>query len=390
MRIMMSRALCDANILIHDVSSTRRYRCPRAARGGCGCSSARPGIEHRVDFCSPYATPASAELWTPSAIMQNPIPSLVLVLSGKCLLNWIIVLLQRRHLGWSFLGFLCISLALVDSLLAFISSAIFLLQDVHILNLRITTHHICLLVQMACFMYSLLQWPVFLLIGLDHSWNLALHPLPLHWSRRLCYTLGVILIWAAALLYVLSASSFYPDIGEEFHLLLRKCRVFSSPQSTQVFVVLLLTLACALLHSCPVFLTPTAMGWEPVVVALPVQASNLSVTPKRQLSSRLVLHMALRSFLNAWMPFVVLQIILLLFQVDIPAYLDLNVLWLCFLNSFTVGAVLWSRSQVLGVGKDLVFTDGFCQWDFSSVFADDGNSSTEQLDSVSVYEGVAR
>uniref|UniRef100_A0A8C9V1Z0 G protein-coupled receptor 160 n=1 Tax=Scleropages formosus TaxID=113540 RepID=A0A8C9V1Z0_SCLFO len=266
--------------------------------------------------------------------MRVPLSSLLLVLIGKCSLNWTVVVIQRRHMGSSLLGFLCISLALVDSFLAFILSTIYFLQDVHVFGLRITTHHICLLVQIACFTYSLLHWPVFVLIGLDHGWNLALHPVPLRWYRKLGYTLSVILIWAAAVLYVFLASDLYPEVGEEFYLLIEQCWVFSSPQSTQVFMVSLLALACAVLHSSLVFLARTAKGGEPPAVGLSV-------------------------FLSTWVPFVVLQTILLLFQVDTPAYVDLNVPWLCFLNSFAIGAVLWRRSQLPGFEKDSTFTDGF-------------------------------
>ncbi|XP_018608748.2 putative G-protein coupled receptor 160 [Scleropages formosus] len=319
--------------------------------------------------------------------MRVPLSSLLLVLIGKCSLNWTVVVIQRRHMGSSLLGFLCISLALVDSFLAFILSTIYFLQDVHVFGLRITTHHICLLVQIACFTYSLLHWPVFVLIGLDHGWNLALHPVPLRWYRKLGYTLSVILIWAAAVLYVFLASDLYPEVGEEFYLLIEQCWVFSSPQSTQVFMVSLLALACAVLHSSLVFLARTAKGGEPPAVGLSVHAGPLSVAPKAHPSSRFMLHTTL-SFLSTWVPFVVLQTILLLFQVDTPAYVDLNVPWLCFLNSFAIGAVLWRRSQLPGFEKDSTFTDGFCQWDFSSEFADVDNCNTEQLNcDILVYKG---
>ncbi|KAJ8279273.1 hypothetical protein COCON_G00063390, partial [Conger conger] len=100
--------------------------------------------------------------------MDIPMPSLLLALGGKTLLNWAAVFVQRRHMCRSFLGTFCMSLAVADTLLFLSVSAIFLLGDVRVLGLRVTRHHVCALVHMACLAYSLLHWPVLLLAGLDY------------------------------------------------------------------------------------------------------------------------------------------------------------------------------------------------------------------------------
>lgn len=288
--------------------------------------------------------------------MDEPIPSLLLILVIKCSINWTVVLCQWRHMGRSFLGTFCISLTLGDTLLALILSTIYGLQDFCLLGLRFTLHHICLLIQIACFTYGLLHWPIFLLAGLDHYWTLwfrAYHP---HWSHRLAYALGVCVIWILALLYVFLGSGFYPDLEEHTRLLLRQCRVFSSPQSVQVSAFLLLALACTFLYCYPELRTAASAG-------------SASVSRTGRSLSRFVLCLIAKRFLKTWAPFVLLQTAVLLLRLEIPAHLDMNVPWLCFLNSFLVAAASWDRFQEFNLGKIPMSVDGFCDWhyDFDAI-----------------------
>ncbi|XP_036410519.1 probable G-protein coupled receptor 160 [Megalops cyprinoides] len=284
---------------------------------------------------------------THAVAMDNSIPSLLLVLGIKSLLNWTVVLGQRQHMVRSFLGSFCISLALVDSLLTLAVSAIYGLEDFRLLGLRFTRYHICLLVQIACFTYGLLHWPVFFLAGLDHYWTLWPGRHPLRWTRRLAYAWAACAVWAATLFYVFAASGFRPDTGEGSHLLLRRCLVFPSPQSTQVSSVLLLTVGCTLLYC--------SLG--PLLPDGPRAGGPLSWH---------VLCLTIEPFLSTWAPFVIFQMALLLVWADVPAYLDMNVPWLCFLNSFLVGALSWKRFGAFRLGRTSSLTDGFCDWHFSS------------------------
>ncbi|XP_048845905.1 probable G-protein coupled receptor 160 [Brienomyrus brachyistius] len=332
------------------------------------------------------------EYMTPGGTMQNDIYSLVLVLNGKCLLNWAVVGLQRRHMGQSLLGLLCVSLALVDTFLAAGTSAIYLLEDVSVLSLRLTSHHICLLVQTACFTYGLMHWPVFFIIGLDHFWNLSHRPRPLHWARKLGYAVGVGLMWTTALLYVTLVSQFYLEVQEEPYLLLSSCQVFQSPQSTQVSVVLLITLACALINSVPGFQAPvfTEIKVPPGHIGS-VLVEPQCMSPRAILSRKQVLGLILHGFLSTWAPYVLLQAAVLVLRVNIPAYMDLNVPWLCFLNSFLISVALWGYTRDLCHEERVMFTDGFCHWDFFSGFPDiDGHRSEGQTCvNVSSLKGIS-
>ncbi|KAG5850400.1 hypothetical protein ANANG_G00081990 [Anguilla anguilla] len=224
--------------------------------------------------------------------MDIPIPSLLLALGGKSLLDCTVVLVQRKHMGRSFLGAFCVSLAGVDMLLLLSVSAIFLLADVRVLGLRLTRHHVCALVHVACLAYSVLHWPVLLLAGLDHCCTLPPRPRAQGWVR--C-----------------------PE-PEPPLLPPQECRVYRGPQSAQVCAALLLLVAGALLcHWAK--LTLRGNGGE-----------------ARQ---RPAIYRSLASFLGAWHAFVVLLVALSLLRVEVPGFLDMNVLWLCFLNSFLIGAV---------------------------------------------------
>ncbi|XP_061100089.1 probable G-protein coupled receptor 160 [Conger conger] len=287
--------------------------------------------------------------------MDKPIPSLLLIQVIKCLLNWTVVLSQWRHMGRSFLGTFCVSLALADTLLALALSTIYGLQDFHLLGLRFTQHHICLLIQIACFTYGLLHWPLFLLAGMDHYWTLQLCPHLLHWFRRLAYALGVCVVWTLALLYVFLGSGFYPNLEEDVHILLHQCRVASSPQSSQVSAVLLLVLGCTFLYCYLELRTAASPGRAPV---------SRTAQTGRSLS-RYVLCLKVKLFLSTWAPFVVFQAAVLFLRVEIPAYLDMNIPWLCFLNSFLVAMVSWNCFQEESLRKIPVSADGFCDWDFS-------------------------
>ncbi|XP_036376426.1 probable G-protein coupled receptor 160 [Megalops cyprinoides] len=304
--------------------------------------------------------------------METPIPTLLLVLGGKCLLNWAVVLAQRGPMVRSFLGTFCVSLAATDLLLSLAVSAIFFLGDLSVLGLRLTRYHICLLAQVACFTYGQLHWPVFLLGGLDFAWTLSPRPVRLGWARRLAYPSGVCAVWASALLWVFSGSGFDPYIEGGPHLLLRQCRVFPSPQSTQVGVVLLLAVGVALLCCCLEFLpcrnSGIAMGG----------GGGASVTRCCQNATRHCLYRTLADFLSTWYAFVILLVALLLLRVETPAFLDMNVPWLCFLNSFLIGAICWWRSPTFQWERDPVFPDGFCRWHFlRSVSADINGRKTE-------------
>nr|XP_006637859.1 PREDICTED: probable G-protein coupled receptor 160 [Lepisosteus oculatus]XP_015216672.1 PREDICTED: probable G-protein coupled receptor 160 [Lepisosteus oculatus] len=296
--------------------------------------------------------------------MVNPISSLLLVLGGKSLLNWAIVGLQKQHMSRSFLGFFCVSLTVIDTLLFLLFSLIYCLEDFCFLGFRLTKYHICLLVQIACYTYGILHWPVFILAGLDYYWTLP-RPGQTHWAWKLAYGVAVFVVWILALLYVFCSSVFYPEVDDSFHLLLYECFISTSTQCFSLSLGLLCLLCCILVYCLPEFVisykTVKYMTWtgQPI--------SNLPETMARGVrqSKKHVLGKLTVCFLSTWTPFVCLQVVIVLLGAEIPAYLDMNVPWLCFLNSFLIGGVYWSQYQVFKDQKSLSFPDGFCSWNSS-------------------------
>ncbi|XP_061094926.1 probable G-protein coupled receptor 160 [Conger conger] len=294
--------------------------------------------------------------------MDIPMPSLLLALGGKTLLNWAAVFVQRRHMCRSFLGTFCMSLAVADTLLFLSVSAIFLLGDVRVLGLRVTRHHVCALVHMACLAYSLLHWPVLLLAGLDYWRTLPPRPRPPGWVCRYGYPLAAFLVWTAVLLRVLGGPAPGLDPEPGAHLLPWRCRVYRGPQSTQMCTAVLFLLVVGALLCCCVKLADF------------VGARSHSAALDRVW---LAIYRSLASFLGGWHAFVVLLVALLLLRVEVPGFLDMNVPWLCFLNSFLIGTVSVGcprdRDRVIPA-----FPDGFCDW--SSLGAEPPEVDTDSLE----------
>lgn len=192
--------------------------------------------------------------------MEILISSILLGLGGKSLLNWTLVLLQRKHLTWSFLGVFCFSLALVDSLLTFCLSVLYLQGDCNFLGMRLTRHHVCLLVQIFSYIYDVLNWPVLIMTGLDQYWNLLPGPLPAFRSQKLRYIVATSVLWTLALLYVFLVSEFYPVLRSEPPELLHQCWVLTSSQIPQVATMLFMAIACAMLHVHLGFPLPRCRG----------------------------------------------------------------------------------------------------------------------------------
>uniref|UniRef100_A0A8C2Z0H9 Uncharacterized protein n=1 Tax=Cyclopterus lumpus TaxID=8103 RepID=A0A8C2Z0H9_CYCLU len=223
------------------------------------------------------------------------IPSILLGLGGKCLLNWALVILQRDNICKSLLGVFSVSLAVVDTILTLFVTTLHMHDDgcVFFLGLKLTRYRVCLLVQILGQVYNALQW---------------LHSITARTRFIVClFVTG--LLWYLTVLYV-----FFPVMEDVSHDEIYQCWTFHTTQILQVAMFLLLSLGCAVLHAGGVH------------------------------SRRDAVHQAIRIFLNTRAPFQCFLAVLLLAPVGIPAYLGLNTAWLCFLNSLLIAVVLCAVS----------------------------------------------
>ncbi|XP_039510465.1 probable G-protein coupled receptor 160 [Pimephales promelas] len=297
--------------------------------------------------------------------MDTSIPSLLLVLWLKSFLNWLVVMLQRHYMIRNFSGFFSFSLALIDSLLSFVLTAIFYLEDVSISGWHFTGYYICLLTQIACFIYAMLHWPVFLLMGLDNFWTLSSSSRHTSWTQKLTYIAGVCLLWILAALYVFWEPGVVPLFRDDVK---HQCQLFSSPQSSQILVVLLLTVTFVILYTYAPF-----EKWRVQVF--------LHYTPQCCL---ICLRRVMHTFLSTWASFLVLMIIAPMLMIEMHALLQLNVIWLSFLNSFSVALALCGRSFAQHSQKSDTITDGFCSWYVCFTYGADEWNYGQQTDRTEV------
>ncbi|XP_070700883.1 probable G-protein coupled receptor 160 [Pempheris klunzingeri] len=288
--------------------------------------------------------------------MNVSIPSILLGLGGKCLLNWTLVFLQSNHICKSFLGVFSMSLAVVDTAQTLVVSTLHIHADgyVLLLDFMLTRYHICLLVQILGQVYSVLQWPVVVVAALDHFCTVMWRLQPTTARARVIVCVFVTgLLWYLTAVYVLLLSDFTPVLEDDSYNQIHRCWVFHTSQILQVSTCLLLTLGCAALHAG----SNTQLLKNPPL--------NVQTTDQTH-SRRNVVHQAMHIFLNSWALSLVFLAVLLLLPMGIPAYLGLNVAWLCFLNSLLITVVLCAAcpASQLAQGLAAVPPDSFCKWRF--------------------------
>lgn len=280
------------------------------------------------------------------------IPSILLGLGGKCLLNWTLVFLQGNHIYKSFLGVFSVSLAVVDTTLTISVTTLHIHADgCVLLGMQLTRYHVCLLVQILGQVYSALQWPVVVLAGFDHFCSVTRRFRPTTARVRLFFCVFMtISLWFLTALYIF-LSDFIPVLEDVSYNQIHRCWVFNTYQILQVSVLLLVTLGCAALHA-------------------ECSTGSLQNPPLKDRSRiqcrRSVVHQTVHVFLNTWGLFLVFLAVLHLLSTGIPAYLGLNAAWLCFLNSLLIAVVLCvvCPASRLAEGLAVVPPDSFCEWRF--------------------------
>lgn len=220
----------------------------------------------------------------------------------KTLLNWVVLLVQKGHVGRSFWGAFCVSLALGDTLLHLSLTCMFLLEDVQVFTLHLTKYHVCVLVQAACSVQGLLHWPVFILSALDILWRSRCScPSPM---QTLVHASATFLLWTLATWYVLTMPDPHPlTRDQDDHITLQLCNVVGGAQSRQVAWASLLMLAGV---ACYISL-----------------ARRLNTEQLRECACH---------FLSTWSSFLLLLLFILVSGIEVPPYLEMNGVWLCFIH----------------------------------------------------------
>ncbi|XP_013862861.1 putative G-protein coupled receptor 160 [Austrofundulus limnaeus] len=258
---------------------------------------------------------------------------ILLTLGGKCLLNWVVVILQRRQIGRSFLGVFSISLAFVDTVLMLSIAKIYIHSEefVVLFGYMMTKYDPCLLLQITGHISVVLQWPVTLMASVDHlstvTRKLKATTFKPTW---VFYSYATAFVWFITALYFLLLYDFVPDIYKDNTI---RCRIFHSVQTLHITLLLLLVLASVAVFSA---IKPLLKSHIPNWGQTPCRMSFVQET--------------VQNFFHTWTPFLVFLAVPLFLPMGIPSYMDLNVVWLCFLNSLLVAIVLCAvcpSSQVL-------------------------------------------
>ncbi|XP_051839130.1 probable G-protein coupled receptor 160 [Antechinus flavipes] len=301
---------------------------------------------------------------SPGPPLLDPSCTVLSITLVKTLLNILMLAIRRKDTCSSLLECFCISVVFVDFLLLMVLSFIAYFQDFALWGVRFTKYHICLLPQILSFAYGFLHCPVFLLAGVDHYLNISKMSKVSHLGRNIFYFFTVILIWIASLAYVLGDSVIYVSLSKQpfssYH-----CPFYVSIQSywLSLFMLGVLLVVFGTCWSEVLTLTrsvriisymketalyfPLAPDWDPMVIC------------KKQLLTKLLI-----CFLGTWLPFVFLQIIILFLDIRIPAYVEMNITWLYFINSFLIAAVYWFRSHELKVTETFLHMDSYVNWKF--------------------------
>ncbi|XP_055481833.1 probable G-protein coupled receptor 160 [Psammomys obesus] len=287
---------------------------------------------------------------------------LFLIILGKVLLNILILGMKRKGTRWSFMEYFCFSLAFVDLLLLVNISILSYFKDFVVLGIRFTKYHICLLIEIISFTYGFLHYPVCLLACIDYWLNLSRATRHSSQRQRLLYFLTVILTWISVLAYVLGDPAISASL-KTHRIYVHQCPSYVSTQSNWLSLSMLMVLFVAFLISWPEVVAliqaiRIASYMNKAILYFPFPLhSGCTVISRKTLLPRLIV-----CFLSTWFPFVALQVLILSLRVQIPAYIEMNIPWLYFVNSFLIAAVYWLNCHKLYLRDSMLPTDPFINW----------------------------
>ncbi|KFU84761.1 putative G-protein coupled receptor 160 [Chaetura pelagica] len=303
---------------------------------------------------------------------------LLLIMFGKVFLDFFMLQVKQKDVKVSFMGYFCVSLALLDFILLISISFIFYLEDFALWGVRFTKYHICLFTQVISLTYGILHYPVYLVAGLDYYMTIAQTSHFPKRSQRLLYVFAVVVIWISGFFCILEVPAVYKGLEIQNRFSPYQCPLHASVQSYSVSCAMVLLTGTALL-ACRKELLAMLMSVRVVsfagqpVLMFSYVSNNNGASFKWQLLTRLLL-----CFLGTWAPFLLLQIIILFLGARIPAYMEMNVPWLYFINSFLIAVAYWCRCRDVELTEEMWSTDPFVSWKFC--FMPFNNENTEPAD----------
>ncbi|XP_061050473.1 probable G-protein coupled receptor 160 [Eubalaena glacialis] len=288
---------------------------------------------------------------------------LFLITLGKILLNILTLGMRRKNTHQNFMEYFCISLAFTDLLLLVNISIISYFRDFVLLGIRFTKYHICLFTQIISFTYGFLHYPVFLTACIDYYLNFSkATKLPFK-CQKVFYFFAVILIWISVLTYVLGDPAIYQSLKAQNVYSYQQCPFYISIQSYWLSFSMVMILFMAFITSWSEVITLVqavriTSYMNETILYFPFSShSSYTVSSKKTLLPKLIV-----CFLGTWLPFVLLQIIILLLKVQIPAYIEMNIPWLYFVNSFLIATVFWFNCHKLNFRNMALPADPFVNW----------------------------
>ncbi|NXG19833.1 GP160 protein, partial [Grallaria varia] len=309
-----------------------------------------------------HCTPLNQPLETSSMLL--------LVMLGKVFLDFFMLQVKPKTVKVSFMGYFCVSVALLDFTLLLSICFIFYFEDFALCGVRFTKYHICLFTQITSLTYSILHYPVYLVAALDYYITISQTSQFPQRGQKLLYVFAVVVIWISGFFGILKVPAVY-DLEIQNSVSPYQCPVSASLQSYSVSCAMVLLLGTALLARWKevgtTLLSARLVSFSSQPVLMFSYTSHNSC--KWQLLTRLLI-----CFLGTWAPFVVLQVLVLFLGAQIPAYVDMNVPWLYFINSFLLAAVYWCRCHKAELAEGLWSTDPFVSWKFCFVPFDNGNT----------------
>ncbi|XP_004854302.1 probable G-protein coupled receptor 160 [Heterocephalus glaber] len=287
---------------------------------------------------------------------------LFLIVLGKILLNILTLGMRRKNSYQNFMECFCFSLAFVDFLFLVNISIICYFRDFVLLGIRVTKYHICLFAQIISFTYGFLHYPVFLISCIDYCLNFSKLTKLSSKCQKAFYFFAVILIWISVLAYVLGKLGIYQSLKAQ-NIYSYQCPVYVSIHSyclsLSMMIILFMTFITSwseVIRLLQAIQIASYMN-EPIFYFPSSSLPSYIVNSKRILLPKLIV-----CFLGTWLPFVLLQVFILLLKVQIPAYIEMNIPWLYFVNSFLIATICWFNCHKLYLRNTSLPIDPFVNW----------------------------